>query len=53
MVEYALLTGMIALKEIAMTVGNFASGVNWPLVGVFAAAGGLVWWAMKPKGPYR
>jgi Flp pilus assembly pilin Flp len=53
MVEYALLNGLIAVKEIAMSVGNFADRVNWPLVGLFAAAGSLVWWSMKPKGPYR
>jgi Flp pilus assembly pilin Flp len=53
MVEYALLNGMIALKTIALSVGNFVDGVNWPLVGGLGAAAALVWWSMKPKGPYR
>ena len=53
MVEYALLNGMIAFKTVAMSVGNFVEGVNWPMVGIFAAGAMLVWWSMKPKGPYR
>jgi Flp pilus assembly pilin Flp len=53
MVEYALLNGMIALKIVATTVGNFVAGVNWPIVGIFAAGAMLVWWSMKPRGPYR
>jgi Flp pilus assembly pilin Flp len=53
MVEYALLTGMVALRTIAVSVGSFVDGVNWPLVGGFAAAGAIAWWSMKPKGPYR
>ncbi|MGH7517864.1 MAG: hypothetical protein ACREOC_10395 [Gemmatimonadales bacterium] len=53
MVEYALLTGLVALKTISLTVGNFVEGVNWPLVGAFAGGAILVWWSMKPKGPYR
>jgi hypothetical protein len=27
--------------------------VNWPIVGIFAAGAMLVWWSMKPRGPYR
>ncbi len=53
MVEYALLNGMIAIQTIATSVGNFVEGVNWPIVGAFAGAAILAWWAMKPKGPYR
>ena len=53
MVEYALLTGMVALRTIAASVGNFVEGVNWPVVGGLAAAAAIAWWAMKPKGPYR
>jgi hypothetical protein len=53
MVEYALLNGIVALRTIVLAVGNFADGVNWPIVGGFAAAGTIAWWSMKPKGPYR
>jgi hypothetical protein len=53
MVEYALLTGMIALKELAMGAQSIAGMVNWPVVGMIAAAAAVAWWASKPKGPYR
>ena len=53
MVEYALLTGMAALRTIAVSVGSFVDGVNWPVVSAFAAAAAIAWWSMKPKGPYR
>lgn len=52
-VEYALLNGLVALRTIAMSVGNFVEGVNWPIVIGFAAAAAIAWWSMKPKGPYR
>jgi hypothetical protein len=52
-VEYALLNGLIALRTVAMSVGNFVEGVNWPIVIGFAAAAAIAWWSMKPKGPYR
>jgi hypothetical protein len=52
-VEYAILNGLIALKTIAVTVGDFVGGVNWVVVGGFAGGAMLVWWSMKPKGPYR
>lgn len=53
MVEYALLNGMIAVQTVAISVGNFLEKVNWPIVGAFAGGALLVWWSMKPKGPYR
>ncbi|MGH7627791.1 MAG: hypothetical protein ACREOF_00035 [Gemmatimonadales bacterium] len=53
MVEYALLNGMVALRTIALSVGNFVEWVNWPIVGAFAGAAALVYWSMKPRGPYR
>ena len=53
MVEYALLSGMIALRELAMGAQSIAGMVNWPVVGFLASAAGVAWWASKPKGPYR